>query len=148
MCFTVRDQRSPPSLPVSYLSTAKTTRCCPVLTFMMWPEWGSRQTWTAHHKSESVFWGYISVVKQVKEKNVTISEEQNEERSHSIVWWYGSGYFGIFCQVTARWTNYGWGGCCLLGSVQTPHFTGITRQDKARQGKFICINIKEIKNCI
>lgn len=54
MCFTVRDQRSPPLLPVSYLSTAKTMQCCPVITFMMWPEWGSRQTWTALHKSESV----------------------------------------------------------------------------------------------
>lgn len=54
MCFTVRDQRSPPSLPVSYLSTAKTMWCCPVITFMMWPKWGSRQTWAALHKSESV----------------------------------------------------------------------------------------------
>ena len=53
VCFTVRRQRSPPSLQVSCLSTAETTRCYTVGTSVTWPEWGCRRTQTASHKSES-----------------------------------------------------------------------------------------------
>lgn len=56
MCFTVRGQRSPPSLPVSCLSTAGTMQCCQVATSVTWPEWGFRETRPVLHKSESFYW--------------------------------------------------------------------------------------------
>ena len=34
----------------------------------------------------------------------------------SVVWWLGRGYFCIFCQTTAGWTDSGWVGCCPLVS--------------------------------
>ncbi len=43
---------------------------------------------------------------------------QPEERSYSGVWWYGSGYFCITCQMAAGWTGCGWGGYCLLVSFR------------------------------
>ena len=41
---------------------------------------------------------------------------QPEERSCSAVWWHGSWYFCIFCQMAAGWTDCGRGGCRLVVS--------------------------------
>ena len=37
--------------------------------------------------------------------------EGSREQRWSVVRWYGSGYFCIFCQVADGWTHCGWGGC-------------------------------------
>ena len=39
---------------------------------------------------------------------------QPEDRSCCVVWWYGSGYFCMFCQAAAGRTDCDYGGCCLL----------------------------------
>ena len=33
-----------------------------------------------------------------------------------VVWWYGSGYFCIFFQMFAKWTEFGLDCCCVLVS--------------------------------
>lgn len=40
------------------------------------------------------------------------SAGQPEERRCSVVWWFNSRYFCIFCQVTAGWPDCGCDGCC------------------------------------
>ena len=39
-----------------------------------------------------------------------------EERSSSIVWRYGIGYFCFFCQMAAGWIDCDRGACCLFVS--------------------------------
>ena len=50
--------------------------------------------------------------------NVDVEYSQPEESQFSIVNWYSSGYFCIFCQTAAGSTDCGLGGCCLLESFE------------------------------
>lgn len=40
------------------------------------------------------------------------SHSQMKER-RSVFWWFGCGYFCIFCQTAAGCISCAWGGCCL-----------------------------------
>ena len=44
----------------------------------------------------------------------TVEDELTQERSWSLVWWYGSGYLCISWLMAAAWTDWDWGEYCLL----------------------------------
>lgn len=48
---------------------------------------------------------------------MSLRVSQHEELSCSVVCWYGSGYFYIFCQKVAGWRDCGWNECWRFVSV-------------------------------